>query len=403
MTAVLQDHYLGEFERLKRPAARRKAFEHFRDLGFPTGHEEDWRFTDVTPVTEIPFRLPDSDADAPSLLPLARGPLKNHQITFLDGRFAPELSTKDVARLTGKERPFVEKNVFATLNDAFWTDGAHVRVPKGVTLEAPLHLLFLFSNRPEAYMTHPRVVIEMEANSRAAVVESYLGPTGGVYLTNTVTEIILGENASLDYSKVQRESPEAFHFATTIIRQERGSSLVSHSIALGALLSRNEIFTTLEGEGAVTTLNGLYEATGRQRVDFHTTIDHVKPHTTSRELFKGIMNGQSRGVFDGRIIVRPDAQKTNALQMNKNLLLSKEALAHSKPQLEIFANDVKCKHGATIGQLDEDVLFYLRSRGIGYEEARRLLVHAFASEIIDQVKVEAIRIQLGGCLSMLVK
>ncbi|HEU4339432.1 MAG TPA: Fe-S cluster assembly protein SufD, partial [Planctomycetota bacterium] len=222
-----------------------------------------------------------------------------------------------------------------------------------------------------------------------------------VYLTNAVTEISMGVNASVDYTKVQRESHQAYHLAALQVRQGRGSVLRSHSIALGAAISRNEAGAELAGEGAEATLNGLFEGTGRQIVDNHTTIDHVAPNTTSRELYKGILGGQSRGVFDGRIIVRPEAQKTNAMQASRNLLLSKDALVNTKPQLEILANDVKCKHGATVGQLDENVLFYLRSRGIGLADARRLLIHAFASEILDQVAVEAVRKQLGGCLFMI--
>jgi len=275
-----------------------------------------------------------------------------------------------------------------------------VRAARGVRFETPIHLLFLSTDRGAPYVTHPRVLVVAEENSQLSIVESFVG-LSGVYLTNAVTEISVEDGASVDYTKVQRESHQAYHVAALQVKQGRGSTLRAHSIALGAAISRNDAGTELTGEGADATLNGLFEGTGRQIVDNHTTIDHASPNTTSRELYKGILGGQSRGVFDGRIIVRQAAQKTNAMQGSRNLLLSKDALVNTKPQLEILANDVKCKHGATVGQLDENVLFYLRSRGIGLVEARRLLIHAFASEILDQVTVSEVRTQLGGCLFMM--
>ena len=246
------------------------------------------------------------------------------------------------------------------------------------------------------------MLIVAEEGAGAAVVQSWLGPAVGSYFTNAVTEVVLGDGAALELTKVRRESREAFHVESLQVAQGRGSGFTHHSISLGARLSRNDIGSVLAGEGAECSLLGLYEVAQEQHVDHHTTIDHAKPNGTSRELYKGVLDGKSRAVFDGRIVVRPGAQKTNAIQSNKNLLLSKEALVHTKPQLEIFANDVKCKHGATIGQLDEAMLFYMRSRGIGAEEARRLLIHAFASEIIDTVKNPAVRSQIGGCLGLLV-
>jgi len=416
-----RDLYLSEFERTAGElpgfrAVRQAAIGRFADLGFPTGREEEWRFTDVTPVAETPFEFVSGRGDISRVKDLARGPLQGCQLTFVDGVYAAELSRVQLPPgATVSRLPFqdpaveahlarlapVEGRVFTALNTAFMRDGAFVRLAKGVRLEAPIHLLFLATNRSPAFVAFPRILIVAEEGSRASIVESFVG-ISGTYLTDVVTEVILGEGATLDHTKVQRESHDAYHVAALQVRQGRQSVFTSHSIALGAAISRTDAGATLDGEGAEVTLNGLFEGTGRQVVDHHTTIDHARPHTTSRELFKGILGGKSRGVFDGRIVVRAGAQKTNAMQASKNLLLSKEALVHTKPQLEILANDVKCKHGATIGQLDDDVLFYMRSRGIGLAEARRLLIHAFASEILDRVSVEAVRSQIGGCLFMMV-
>ena len=422
MTSLVEtrDHYLAEFQKAAKRLpglgpARMAAAERFGQIGLPTGHEETWRFTDITPIVETPFRSVTRPGDPSRVADLARGALQKCQLTFVDGLYAPRFSTVELpAGITAGPLPFsdlqvskrvgllapVDGRAFVALNTAFTRDGAHVRVGKGVRHDTPIHLLFLSTDRGAPYVTHPRILIEVEDNARVSVVESFLG-LSGIYLTNAVTEVSLGDGATLDYTKVQRESHQAYHVAAMEVRQGRGSVLRSHSIALGAAISRNDAGTQLAGEGAEATLNGLFEGTGRQVVDNHTTIDHRSPHTTSRELYKGILGGQSRGVFDGRIVVRPEAQKTNAMQASRNLLLSKDALVNTKPQLEILANDVKCKHGATVGQLDENVLFYLRSRGIGLADARRLLIHAFASEILDQVTVNEVRAQLGGCLFMM--
>jgi Fe-S cluster assembly protein SufD len=416
-------HYAAEFEGaaagLPGPARlRREAIDRFASLGFPDGSDEAWRFTDVSPIAEVPFRPPSGTANPSQWSMLARGPLKACQLAFVDCRPAPGFSSldlphgvtvKSLAAALREEPALVEPHLapdggtsFAALNAACFPDGAFVRLAPGAAVESPLHLLFLSSCHGEPYVTHPRVLVVAEAGARATVVESWLGPAGGVYFTNAVTGVVLGEGASLDYYKVQRESPLAFHVAALQARLGRHATFTHHSISLGGRLVRNDFAALLDGEGSDCTLNGLFEVAGTQHVDHHTSIDHATPHGTSRELYKGILDGRARGVFDGRIVVRPGAQKTSAMQTNKNLLLSKDALVHTKPQLEIFANDVKCKHGATIGQLDEGVLFYLRSRGIGLAEARRLLVHAFASEIIDEVRLDAVRAQLGGCLSLMI-
>jgi Fe-S cluster assembly protein SufD len=287
-----------------------------------------------------------------------------------------------------------EQNAFTALNTAFAEDGAFVYLPDGTSLKGPIHLLLLSTVPGEATVSHPRNLIVVGANSQVSLIESYVGLEGGAYFTNAVTEISAGERSVIEHTKLEREGREGFHIATLDVHQGRGSSFVSSSIATGGALVRNDINVLFNGEGGDCTLNGLYVTGGDQHIDNHTSIDHAKPHCTSRELYKGILDGKSRGVFNGKIIVRKDAQKTNAHQTNKNLLLSQHALVNTKPQLEILADDVKCSHGATIGQLDEEALFYLRTRGIGSEAARNLLTYAFASDIVSRIKIQPIQCQL---------
>lgn len=396
--AETKDLYLSEFERLEKSLPglrdfRRAAIARFADTGFPTGREESWRFTDVTPIVETPFRFPAGEAEVPEV-DLPDGP----RLVFIDGRYAPALSAppsfaSSLAAAPEIVEPYLERDghAFSALNEAFFVDGAVVRVPRGLAA-GTLHVVFLSSARPEPFVVHPRVLIEAEEASSIVIVESHVG--GGVHLTNAVVDVGIADGASVELCKLQREGAEAYHVARIQVRQGRDSRFVSHSVSLGAAIARNDLGVVLDGPGADCTLNGLYELTGRQLSDHHTSIDHAKPNGTSRELYKGILDGKSRGVFDGRIVVRPDAQKTNAVQTNKNLLLSDGALVNTKPQLEIHASDVKCRHGATIGKLDPDVLFYLRSRGLGLPEARRLLIHAFACEVLDPIPVESVRDQL---------
>jgi len=413
--------YLSDFERTAKalpgfPELRRKAIEKFVERGFPTERDENWRFTDVSPIAEIPFKPAVGTANPNQFSGLANGSLKACQITFVDGRFAPSFSSLDLPAGVGvtsigeilKTAPGVlaplvqvPDDAFAALNTAFFRDGAAIRIADGVQVDRPIHVLCLSSLHGDPYVMHPRTVISLGEGARATVVKSFLGPSGGTYFLNAVSTVLLDPGSSLDLTKVQRESQQAYHRERLDVRQARGSSFTHHSISLGARIARNDFNVALEGEGAECSLFGLYEVAGAQHVDHHTSIDHVVPHCTSRELYKGVLDGRSRAVFDGRIMVRAGAQKTSAIQQNKNLLLSQDALVHTKPQLEIFANDVKCKHGATIGQLDEGVLFYLRSRGIGLAEARRLLIHAFAGEIVDSVKTDAVRSQIGGCIALI--
>jgi Fe-S cluster assembly protein SufD len=388
---------------------RRAGMERFRETGFPTVREDAWKYTNVAPFTKVPYQLPSGDRTSfarPLPLPAAAGV----QIVFVNGRYAPELSS--VGLLTGglevaslaeaiASRPEAvephlakivrEGNAFAQLNSAFLEDGVFVRIPAGTTLSDPIHLVFLSEPAFGPTVSHPRNLVIAEAGSQASVVETFLGTAGEPYFTNAVTEIVLGDGAVLDFSKLEREGDAAFHVATTAVTLGRNSNFTSHSISIGGALARNDLNVRLDAEGADCTLNGLFLGNGTQLLDNHTLIDHAMPHGTSRELYKGILDGKSRGIFHGKIIVRPDAQKTDAMQTNKNLLLSRESLVNSEPALEIFADDVKCRHGSTIGQLDAAAMFYLRSRGIGEDEARSLLVYAFASDVASRIRVAPLR------------
>ncbi len=388
---------------------RRAGMERFRERGFPTVREDAWKYTNVAPFVKVPFQPASGERGSTARpLPLPAG--AGAQIVFVNGRYAPELSS--VGLLTGglevaslaevlasrpeTVEPYLAKvvrdgNAFAQLNSAFIDDGAFVRIPASTTVTEPIHLVFLSEPDFGPTVSHPRNLVIAEAGSQAAVVETFLGTAGELYFTNAVTEVVLHDGAVLDFSKLEREGDAAFHVATTAVSLGRNSNFTSHSISLGGALARNDLNVRLDAEGADCTLNGLFLGNGTQLLDNHTLIDHAMPHGTSRELYKGILDGKSRGIFHGKIIVRPDAQKTDAMQTNKNLLLSKESLVNSEPALEIFADDVKCRHGSTIGQLDAAALFYLRSRGIGEDEARSLLVYAFASDVASRIRVAPLR------------
>ena len=294
-----------------------------------------------------------------------------------------------------------EKSSFSALNTAFLEDGVFVLVPRGAVVEEPIHLVFLSEADGEPSVSNPRVLILAEANSQARIIESHLGR--GTYFSNAVTEIACGDGAVLEHYKLQRESVSAFHVQTLAAAQGRAARFDSHNFCLGAALARTDIDVLFQAEGGECSLNGLFVTAGTQHIDNHTLVDHAKPHCTSRQFYKGILDGKSRGVFHGKVIVRPDAQKTDAIQTNKNLLLSREALVNSTPALEILADDVKCKHGSTIGQLDAAALFYLRARGIAEEDARAMLTYGFAADLASRIRVPWIREEieafLGGRLA----
>lgn len=393
---------------------RRSAADRFRALGFPTTRDDEWRYTNVSRIADTPFEIAVHNDSALAFERIARFALTDVtacRLTFVNGRFDAGLSRLDglpdgvtvcnLAAAMDTHAPLLESHLaqhadrdeqaFVALNTALFEDGAFVHVPKGVVVEAPIHILFVTTPQTPAAMTNARVLIVTEANSRVTIVESYVGVDSGACFTNTVTEIVAGEDSAIDHYKLERENDDAYHIATLQVDHQRGSDVASHCISLGGSLVRNDINALLDGEGCECTLNGLYLADGTQHIDNHLRVDHAKPHCNSREFFKGILAGKGRGVFSGKIMVRKDAQKTDAKQSNKSLLLSPDALVESKPQLEILADDVKCTHGATIGQVDEEQMFYLRTRGLSMDAARTLLVYAFAREIIAGVRIPALR------------
>jgi Fe-S cluster assembly protein SufD len=418
--------YLARFEELfeqegpdRGPAwlypPRKAAISRFIELGFPTIQHEDWRFTNVAPIAKLPFnpvtRLNGANVD---LGQFHFTSFKSSRLVFVDGHFAGELSSilplPKGARVTNlmeaasNDPALAQKHLgrhakvddsgFAALNTAFFKDGAFVYLPAGATVNEPIHLLFISTGREPGATAHCRNLIIAERDTRASIIESYVSTVDAPYFTNSLNEIVIGENAVVEHCKFQEESRQAYHMATQFMELSKGANFVSHSFALGAKLSRNNIRTLLNGDGLDCILNGLYLTRDEQLADHHMVVEHARPHCNSHEYYNGILDDRSRGVFHGRILVRQAAQKTDAKQTNKNLLLTDDATANTKPQLEIYADDVKCTHGATIGQLDEESIFYLRSRGIPLDTARRILIHAFAGEIIDRVRCEPLKEEL---------
>jgi Fe-S cluster assembly protein SufD len=431
MTTVLteQSSFLAGYETFDRgrsghePAAvgelRRRAIERFRELGFPTLRQEDWRFTNVAPIARGDFHLATAgesagEVTAEELDPWLFQSAGSH-LVFVDGRLSTEHSDlsglPEGTILTGlgramEEHPeLVEEHLarhaafgehpFVALNTGYMAEGAFLYLPKGAVVEEPIHILHystgVLDSEDRPAMIFPRNLVVVGEASQATVVETYGSPEGARYFNCPVTEIVCEASAVLDLYKMQQESTDAFHMATFQLHQERSSSYALHSLSLGGALVRNDVNTKLDGEGCESILNGFYMVRGQQFVDHHMRVVHAAPHCHSFELFKGILEDRSRAVFNGLIHVHPGAQKTDAKQSSQNLLLSDEALVNSNPQLLIFADDVKCTHGSTVGQLDDDAVFYLRSRGIGKEASRSLLIWAFASDIVSRIKVPELR------------
>lgn len=418
--------YLELFEPLERgrsgapdawtAALRREALERFLAAGFPRGDEESWRFTSVAPIARTPF-VPEAAGARNGLTPadverFTFEPWDCTHLVFVNGHLVPELSRlrpqpqgvvlTGLAEALARHRDLVEPHLarlagagdrpFVALNTAFLQDGVFLHVPDGVTVEEPIHLVFVAAPHGGRVLSCPRNLVVAGERSRAAIVESYVGAgSAGTGLTAAVTEIAAGRGAAVDHYRVQRESESAFHVATVKAVLDRGAAFGSFNLNLGGAMVRNDIEAVLAGEGAECRLDGLYVVAGSQHVDSHTLIDHAAPHGTSRELYKGVLDGRSRGVFDGTIVVRQDASGTDARQTNKNLLLSEESLVDSNPRLQILNDDVRCTHGATIGQLDEDALFYLRARGVGEEAARNLLIQAFVGDVVHRIGIDALR------------
>lgn len=431
--ALATDHYVSAHRAFARNGTaaspewlrelRAEGIGLFAEGGFPSSDLEEWRFTSVEPIAATAFTLareprggtrPTGGDVAGLLLAGADRP----RLVFVNGRFDPTLSRADglpdgvvacslAGALTRAPESVREhlgasrvqsRSAFAALNTAFLRDGAFVRVRSGVVLEEPLQILHLSVPGIEPLVSHPRTLVVVDRLARVAVLEVFAAAGDGVYWTNAVTELVVGEGARADIYRVQRDSEMAYHVASTHVRQGRDSEASLHSAAFGASLARHDISAVLEGEGARCLLNGLYLGRGGQHVDHHTLIDHAQPHCESREHFNGMLDGEAHGVFNGRIVVREGAQRTDSRQTNNNLLLSERARADSQPQLEIHADDVKCTHGAAVGPLDERALFYLRSRGIGDQEARAMLTYGFGADILSRMGVPRLREQLDGML-----
>ncbi|MCI0524954.1 MAG: Fe-S cluster assembly protein SufD [Acidobacteria bacterium] len=392
---------------------RDKAGAAFESLDFPTTRDEEWKYTNIAPILKTEYAPVAFDARELTADRIARFTFpesRESQLVFINGLFSRKLSNltaaagacvvsnldeipneyADIARDHLATYADYRDETFTALNTANIGDGAFVYIPDGKVVENPIHLLFI-STVKEPAMSHPRVLIVAGEGAIATIIESYVSPGDEVYFTNGVTEVIVKEGAVINHYRLQEESERAFHVATTQVHQERASNYASYAISLGAEIARHDLNVVLTDENIETTVDGLYVGAGRQHIDNHTTIDHQKPHSVSHQLYKGILDGRSRAVFSGKIFVREEALLTDARQLNKNLLLSADAHVDTKPQLEIFADDVKCAHGATVGQLEDEELFYLASRGIPIERARALLTYGFAEAVISRIKLKSVR------------
>ena len=393
---------------------RREAMTRFRELGFPTTRLEDWHFTSVAPIAESDFHVteaPGGEVKTGDLEPFQFGDKSWPTLVFVNGRFSEELSTfstlpagvrvMELGRAWGEAPDLLEKYLtqaadyrnaaFTALNTAFMHDGAVVHIAADARLQVPLHLLFVSDAYAAKTIMQPRILIVAEHHAEATIIESYVSLGDAHYLTNTVCEVMVGEEARIRHYRIERESERAFHIGTTQVRQARGSLYKSFSFATGGRLARVNVYTKLEGEASEVWLDGLYMLDGEQHVDHQTRIEHLQPNCASHEVYKGVLDGVSHGVFNGQVYVDPIAQKTDGKQTNNNLLLSERAKVDTKPQLEIFADDVKCTHGATVGRIDEMALFYMKSRGIGADLARELMTYAFAADVIERIELDPVR------------
>jgi Fe-S cluster assembly protein SufD len=411
-------HWLEAFTELAREtdrgspfwlrSLREDAFARFCATGFPTTREEDWRFTNVGALARTPFRLGRRGGQNLTVSDLEAWRIPNAaaRLVFINGRFSPPLSSPNplpagiMVRSTREEiakssdaaaaefARFLrdERDPFCALNLAFAADGASVKVTRGTIVKEPIHLLFVSVSESEPVMAHPLNRIVAEDESQLSIVEDYVSIGAATpALSNATTELIAGRNATVEHILMEREHRSAFNISTLRIEQERNANVASHSFLLGGALVRNNVHPRLAGEGGECLINGLFIGSDRQHLDNYMLVEHASPHCASRQFYNGILDDQAHGVFQGRIVVHKDAQKTDAKQTNRNLLLNDDAQIDTKPQLEIHADDVKCTHGATIGQIEEEALFYLRSRGIAEAGARRLLLEAFAGESLDRI------------------
>jgi len=397
--------------------------ERFGALGFPSTRDEDWRYTDIGPILRAgldPVLNPPAMANAAALAPYTPAGLDAHKLVFVNGRYAPHLGQPpanlpagafvgSLADALAANLPGLDGAVghiagdpghgFAALNTALLEDGLCILLPSGCSIELPVHAIFLTDEGASGSVCNPRSLVVAGENSRLVLVEHYAGAFDGPCLTNAVTEMRIGDGAHVEHYRLQEQGAQAFHVGGLYLDVGRDARCTTHGVDLGGRLVRNDLHARLTAPGAQCELNGLYVAAGRQHVDNFTRIDHLQPNGTSREFYKGVLDGRGRSVFHGRVVVHPDAQRTDAQQTNNNLLLSRDAEADTKPQLEIYADDVKCSHGATVGQLDPDALFYLRSRAIDLATARDLLTYAFANEVLDRMSLAPVRESLENRLA----
>ncbi|MFN0084609.1 MAG: Fe-S cluster assembly protein SufD [Blastocatellia bacterium] len=398
-------------------AMREKAGAAFESLDFPTTRVEAWKYTNISPILRVPFRqvfdLSPEGLPSEAIAACTFEESRASQLVFVNGLYSRELSNlsalpagatvcnfgeipagggAEIRRHLAAHADYRDE-IFTALNTACLGDGAFVHIPGGKAIETPIHLLFLSTGK-EPTVSHPRALIIAGEGAAATLIESYASIGKEVYFTNAVTEVFASRGAALDHYRLQEESERAFHIGRTQAVQERDSNYMSYAISLGGEIARHTLDVSLTGEGIETTIDGLYVTTGRQHTDNHTTIDHAHPNCASHQLYKGILDGRSRAVFNGKIFVREGAVLTDARQLNKNLLLSAAAHVDTKPELEIFADDVKCSHGATVGQLEDEELFYLASRGLPTERARALLTYGFAEDVISRIKLPSVRAQL---------
>jgi Fe-S cluster assembly protein SufD len=401
---------------------RQSGIETFRRLGVPTTAQEEWRDTNVSAIAQTTFVLahgPVSEQAIDFSKRYTYGPAAAAELVFINGRFDRHLSTihdlpkgikvMSLEEAFEHETPLLEKHLgkyaniqhhpFAALNTGFLRDGAFVHIAKGAVCEKPIHLLFISlpgdsPREAEAVVSHPRVLVIAEENSESSIVETYTGTDGAFYLTNAVTEIVQEKGSRIDHNKLQQEGDKAYHTALMQVNLATESLFVSHSTSTGSRLTRNDLQVFFGGERAEATLNGLVLAKGEQHIDNHTLLHHEKAHCPSHELYKHVLDGRATAVFKGKIFVQKDAQKTDSKQTSKSLLLTDTAFMNSQPALEIYADDVKCTHGSTIGPVDENAVFYLISRGLSLTQARHLMTYAFAADITRRIKVSPVRARI---------
>jgi len=394
--------------------ARQDSFEYFQKTGFPTIDQEDWRFTSLAPLSDKifkpVFRATDNWKRHNDIASYFFKNWHGFQIVFIDGHFNAPLSNMPSNFPGVQFSKFAEaipvatngqskyhsdlmngNDAFTALNAAFFWDAGSLRVAPNTILEQPIHICFISMTPDEIHMSHPRLQVDIGRNAQVTLVESYQSISENCYLTNALTQIRVDENAQLIHYRLQNESVKAYHISNSFVHQKSNSRYDSVSVNFGGALVRNNLNTFLDGQGIISVLNGLYMARGKQHIDNQTFIDHAQPRCESHELYQGILTDDARGVFSGKILVRQDAQKTDAKQSNNCLLLSDTARINSKPQLEIYADDVKCTHGATVGHLDDEQIFYLMSRGIGKQRAKNILTYAFAERVIDGIRLAPVR------------